>query len=97
MKEYLLQCEICGKDLELMNGYFACFDVEAATWQFVCSDCPDLKYDFSVARFFGSPRETIDCLAHLQEKRWFKPDKFFEFMERLRASCSYGSSVNVIG
>lgn len=82
----LLKCEICGCELDFLDGFFSCPDMEKGAWQFACIDCPDGFYDFYVKRFFNSPGSTIDCLAHLQEKRWFKPDKFFEFMHRLRAN-----------
>jgi len=81
-----LQCQICGRDLDLLDGFFSCSDVDAGEWQFVCADCPDSIYDFSTKCFFESPKETIGWLAHLYEKVWFKPDKFFEFMDRLRGS-----------
>ena len=79
-----MNCEICGKDLNLLAGYFSCPDVNSGEWQVTCGDCPDGFYNFSVQSFFESPKATVNWLAHLHEKRWFKPDKFFELMERLR-------------
>jgi hypothetical protein len=82
-------CNLCHKELNLLDGYFSCPDPDKAEWQFVCRACPDGVYDFSASRFFRSPESTVDWLAHLQEKRWFSPVKFFEFMDRLRANGGF--------
>lgn len=68
-----------------MKGYFSCPDLEEGEWQFICTDCPDGEYNFSTLTFFESPRATVNWLAHLHEKRWFDPSKFFDFMQRLRS------------
>lgn len=31
-----------------------------------------------------SPASLVDWMAHMGEKTWFQPKKFFEFMDRLR-------------
>lgn len=84
-----VECEICGKSLPLLEGYFSCPDMESGEWQLVCQECPDGFYDFEAKRFFKSPASTIDWLAHLQEKIWFKPKKFFDFMDRARANGKF--------
>ena len=81
-----MNCEICKKKVTLLEGYFSCPGIDNGEWQFICLNCPDGEYTFSTVAFFESPKATINWLSHLYEKKWFKPDKFFEFMERLRAN-----------
>lgn len=82
-------CDHCKKEICLFDGWLSCPDVNAPDWQFVCKDCPDGFYDIPASRFFHSAGSTIDWLAHLIEKRWFDPPKFFEFMDRLRANGGF--------
>jgi len=84
-----MNCEICGKELAFLDGYFSCSDIDNGGWQFICLNCPDGEYNFSTMAFFESPRATVNWLAHLSEKAWFKPEKFFDFMERLRANGNF--------
>ena len=41
-------------------------------------------YAFCISRFFESKYETVDWLAHLNEKQWFDPKDFLNMMERFR-------------
>lgn len=79
-----MNCEVCQSELDLLDAYFSCPNFDSGEWQFTCATCPDGEYNFSTKSFFESPRATVNWLAHLMEKRWFKADKFFHFMARLR-------------
>jgi hypothetical protein len=82
-------CDQCGKKLDLLKGWISCSNKDAAEWAFVCKSCPEGFYDIAASRFFRSTESMIDWLAHLKEKNWFDPRKFFEFMHRLRANGSF--------
>lgn len=80
------KCELCKEeDAE----FFACLDEEQGEWSFVgfCKTARE-PYWVPFKEFFGSADETVDWMAHLSEKTWFKPDKFFRMMRRLRGAMS---------
>jgi len=43
-------------------------------WLFVSTEAPERfdEYHLEIERFFYSPASTVDWLAHLSEKPWFK-------------------------
>ncbi len=86
-----MRCDICEKGLDLLSGWFSCPEPNTGEWQFVCVDCPGEAYDFAVERFFRTPASTVDWMAHLHEKQWFRPRKFFDFIDRLRADGNFYS------
>ncbi len=89
-----MKCELCQTHLHLSDGYFAYFDGRSQRnfkgWYFACVNCPDAGYDIKVSKFFQSPTETINWLAHIAEKSWFDGNEFCDFMWRLRAWLNEG-------
>ena len=85
----VVTCDCCHKKLNLLDGFFSCPDPDKAEWQFICGSCPDEFYDIQASRFFKSPEATVDWMAHLHEKRWFSPVKFFEFMDSMRTNGGF--------
>lgn len=57
-------------------------------WEFCCELCTEEDgtghYPVAITRFFNDPASTVDWLAHLHEKAWFKAEAFVEMMHRFR-------------
>lgn len=77
-------CEAC-KD-EPAISFAPGSDPQNPKWEFVgrCRLRGTDFYDIEIDRFFKSPEETVDWMAHMSEKRWFDPADFFKMMWRLR-------------
>jgi len=75
------RCEVCKENPAL----FFSADYESGRWSWICkeADCPE-GYWISFEDIFKSAPATVDWLAHLTEKSWFKHDEFFKMMERFR-------------
>jgi hypothetical protein len=87
------KCERTGHEILLSDGFLI---ANAATgdWSFVSLDAEEKSYDYHVAisDFTKSPEALVDWMAHLNEKSWFSPAKFFSFFERFRdKNALYGS------
>jgi hypothetical protein len=81
------KCERTGKDISLRDGFFTA-DPFTGEWSFVGKDAPEKSGEYNVAvdDLLSSPKSLVDWLAHLHEKTWFDPEKFFQFFERFRES-----------
>jgi hypothetical protein len=76
-------CDLCQQPTHLLEGYLSCPDPDSAEWHFVCPTCPGEFYDFAAHLFLQSPGLMARWLAHLREKEWFDPQKFYELLDRL--------------
>lgn len=74
-------CEKCGQEKAYSFSYFRDTD----EWMFT-GDCTRESEDYYIEfdRFFESPKETVDWLAHMSEKGWMNWDDFTGMMCRLR-------------
>lgn len=85
MKFKTAKCERTGEQLLLSDGWLIA-DASTGEWSFVSTDAEDHAYDYYIElrALLKSPEALVDWLAHLNEKSWFEPRKFFAFFERLR-------------
>lgn len=79
------KCQQTGASIDLAAGFFVA-DVHTGVWGFVSKDAPDRmgEYWIQASELVRSPEALVDWLAHLYEKSWFDPVKFFEFMHAFR-------------
>ena len=79
------KCERTGSQIPLSNGFLVA-NAGTGDWSFISLDAEDRSYDYHIAisDLIKSPEALVDWMAHLNEKTWFKPTKFFEFFERFR-------------
>jgi hypothetical protein len=79
------KCERTGETVDLADGYFV-GHFHTGEWQFNSRDAPSEMHDYNVAvmQILGSPREFCDWMAHLYQKSWFDPNKFFQFFVRFK-------------
>ena len=83
-------CEVCHHEPATSFSWFN----KADEWKY-CGDCgkETETYYISFTRFFRSPAATVDWLAHLSEKNWFKPADFLKMLHRFRAATeSFGQT-----
>lgn len=85
MTTTLVACEKTGKKILLLEGYFVA-DPNTGNWSFVSADAPEAsgEYDVAVTKLVKSPEALVDWMAHLNEKTWFVPQKFFDFFTKFR-------------
>ena len=75
------KCMECDKE----EVKFFVWDKETDKLSVNCYDCTDdSNYFVPIEDFFESPEDTIDWLAHMYGKNWFRPTDFFEVMKKLR-------------
>ena len=74
-----------GEHFLLRDGFFTANPV-SGEWRFDSSTEPKKRgeYNISVSDLIKSPESLCDWLAHISEKNWFDPVKFFEFFRRYR-------------
>lgn len=92
MFRYKPMCEICGKKkashftLERPNTSDHLRIKREGKWRFVCEDEVGYNeyYAVSINRMFESPGETVDWMAHLNEKDYMNWDNFMEMIYRFR-------------
>lgn len=87
------KCERTGNAIEINKGFFTA-NPFSGDWEFICEAAPEKsgEYNIAVSDLIKSPESLCDWLAHISEKTWFKPAKFFEFFHRFReANGLYGS------
>jgi len=86
MKPKVARCERTGKRIPLREGFLVA-DASTGEWLFVSTNAPERAYDYDiqVASLVKSPEALVDWLAHLNEKSWFNPKKFFSYFERFRS------------
>lgn len=78
------KCERTGATVELSKGFFVA-DALTGEWIFTSGNSEQTSdYAVLVGEIVRSPEAFVDWMAHLSEKTWFKPDRFFAFMERFR-------------
>lgn len=93
MKFKTAKCERTGADILLSDGWLVA-DASTGEWSFVSIDANEKAYDYHIElrELIKSPEAFVDWLAHLSEKTWFDPRKFFAFFERFREKNNlYGS------
>ena len=79
-----VKCERTGKLIEIKDGFFASPN-HSGDWEFVDRDAPSHNdYNIKVSDLTQTPEALIDWLAHLNEKTWFDPKKFFDFIQDFR-------------
>lgn len=85
MTAKMAKCEGTGNEISLAEGFLVA-DVFTGQWKFVSISAPERPSDYSVRlrELVKSPEALVDWLAHLDEKTWFDPAKFFAFFTRLR-------------
>ena len=78
-------CERTRKVIPIEKGYFV-GNMRDGSWQFVSYEAPELMRDYPIlgADLAANSASLVDWLAHLHEKVWFKPFKFFRFMHDFR-------------
>ena len=83
------KCERTGKLIEIVDGFLIA-DASTGEWQFVSFKAPEQVYDYHIAvrDLVRDPTEFFDWMAHLDEKTWFRPDKFIACFSRLREANS---------
>ena len=92
MFRYEPMCEICGRkaathfSLERPNTTDHHRIKEGGVWRFVCEDEENYNemYYVPIGKMFESPSETVDWMAHLNEKGWMNWDNFMEMIYRFR-------------
>ncbi len=79
------KCERTGKHVPIDECYFTA-DPISGEWEFICKEAPKKagEYNIAVAALIKTPEALCDWLAHLSEKTWFNPAKFFGFFHRFR-------------
>jgi hypothetical protein len=79
------KCERTGHQILLSDGFFVA-NAGTGEWSFISLDAEENSYDYHIAitALIKSPEALVDWMAHLNQKTWFKPSKFFEFFERFR-------------
>ena len=95
MFRYKPMCEICGKkeathfSLERPDTTDHLRIKEEGQWRFVCEDEEDYNemYHVPISKMFESPSETVDWMAHLNEKGWMNWDNFMEMIYRFRRTA----------
>ena len=79
------KCYRTGEEIEIVEGFFVS-PGHSGEWEFVSIDAPSNNdYNVPVKGLTKSPESMIDWLAHISQKTWFSPQKFFEFIEEFRA------------
>ena len=87
------KCERTGNVIQIDDGFFTA-DPFSGGWEFICEAAPEKRaeYNIPVSDLIKSPEALCDWLAHISEKTWFDPAKFFDFFTRFReANGLYGS------
>lgn len=76
-------CEACQSEPATSFSYFRNED----SWKFT-GECTRETEDYYIQfeRFFESPKETVDWVAHMSEKGWMNWADFAGMMHRLRNS-----------
>ena len=79
------KCERTGKEIPISDGFFTA-NPSTGEWEFISKGAPQKsgEYNIPVADLIKSPEALCDWLAHISEKPWFDPAKFFDFFRRFR-------------
>lgn len=82
-----VQCEVCHNEPATSFSYMR--KGEGGEW-IAGGDCTanSEMYYIEFSRFFESPEETVDWLAHMSEKDWFDAADFCALMGRIRAQSA---------
>jgi hypothetical protein len=85
-KDTKAKCERTNTEIKLSEGFFVA-NKSSGEWSFVAKAAPEgpRDYNVQVSRLVASPAALVDWMAHLNEKAWFQPKKFFEFFTAFRA------------
>ena len=85
MTKKYAKCQRTDKEILLSDGFYIGAP-STGEWCFVCKDAPENPGDYPIAvsDLTKSPESLVDWMAHLNEKTWFNPKKFFEFFEDFR-------------
>ncbi len=69
----------------MIEGFLVA-DPATGDWSFVGNDAPERpgEYNVPVRELLQTPEAFCDWIAHLAEKTWFRPQKFFHFFTRFR-------------
>jgi len=83
--EVEVKCEKTGEKIRFVDGFLIC-NTNTGEWQFVCAEAEQnpAEYYIPVKEMLSSDWEFIDWMAHISEKTWFDPQKWFDFFRRLR-------------
>jgi hypothetical protein len=87
-------CEECGRNEAISFRFFPSgSDSSKGEWKFVCGcTAKSDGYYILINDFFASPPATVDCLAHMNDKKWMNWNDFMCMMERFRkATNSFGA------
>jgi len=80
-------CEECGASPSSSFSHFVDPATNTGSWKFCCG-CTSGKEDYYIefSRFFGSQSETMNWLAHMDEKTWMDWHNFMQMVQRYRAA-----------
>lgn len=79
------KCQATGAQIPLDKGFLV-GNSHTGEWSFQSSQAPEKMADYAIplGDVAASPQGLVDWLAHLREKSWFDPAKFFDFMVSFR-------------
>jgi|SRR5450759_2731570 hypothetical protein len=85
MSEMTATSNSTGKQFLLRDGFFTA-NQASGEWKFTSKTTPKKRseYHISVSDLIKSPESLCEWLAHISEKTWFDPVKFFAFFRRYR-------------
>ena len=92
MSDKTATCERTGEKILLREGFFTA-NPASGEWVFISKTAPEEHGDYPVpaSELVNSVESFVDWMAHLAEKTWFVPVKFFAFFTRFReANKLYG-------
>jgi protein-arginine kinase activator protein McsA len=80
-------CEVCGKNPATSFSHFYDQASKHGSWKFCCM-CTSGKEDYYIefSRFSESLNETMDWLAHMDEKKWMDWKDFIDMAHRYRSA-----------
>ena len=86
---------VCEHTKERILLYDGCYvgNCKTGEWMFCSNKDADAlgQYSIRVTELSERPEALLDWMAHLNEKAWFDPKKFFTFFKRFRKENSlYG-------
>lgn len=79
-------CEVCGEHQATAFSHFLNQEQDLHGWKFCCA-CTSGRENYYIEfdRFFASPFETMDWLAHMHKKTWMDWNDFMDMAQRYRS------------